>query len=444
MKKEILIPILLVIAVVSIYAVTNLSSIGTQSVGQAGKWHHCNFGLNSAYCCEVTSDYLDVAFYDIFDTKAECEAGMVGGVCWPNENGDPAMPVTDSAYLCKNAYNPGTGGLYCEMGEIVSCLSGSCKNGVCTEVECQNGWTKCDGTRDRLKCENYQWADYTSCPTGQVCQDTYNHQTNCVCQPKTCSQLNAECGSVDNGCGSQIYCGPQTKSCTIVSLEDGSKSCLNNNKYSECCGWNCGQWTICIAGYRSRTCNWEGGSGTQCQVAPPLGASRTRTESEQCGCLPKDMPCGGPTDTDCCEGGCNLREDNTYKCGAVPPPQDCPITITGDWSAFWSSIDWPGIKDKCAPEGCQYLKPTGIVGANIREIKCCAGLIGEKQDNIPFSNFVSGGEYGLCKQESEFCQYFSFLKEALPENLQDLSCTIGMVGAFMLLLVLLRVVAGGR
>jgi hypothetical protein len=33
----------------------------------------------------------------------------------------------------------------------------------------------------------------------------FNH---CGCQPKTCDQLTAQCGAIDDGCGTMIECGP--------------------------------------------------------------------------------------------------------------------------------------------------------------------------------------------------------------------------------------------
>ena len=82
------------------------------------------------------------------------------------------------------------------------------------------------------------------CKDGQVC---FNEA---CCTPKTCEDLNAECGTYDNGCGGEINCGTCSgdKACSEGKCVDAI-TCAQAVQ----CIMNCGDNDTCIDGCFNRT-----------------------------------------------------------------------------------------------------------------------------------------------------------------------------------------------
>lgn len=518
-----LIPLIIIVGV-GIY-VLNSNPIQSQAVGQAGKWHHCNLGLNSAYCCEVTSNYIDVPFYDIFATKAACEDGSLGAICWPDANGDPGMPVMDSAYLCRNAKNFGTGGVYCELGEMVSCQSGTCHNGACTQVECQNGWTKCDGNKINT-CTNYHYTYTSTCPSGTACSETTTHQATCKAT-QTCYDSDSTTfptknyymkGTLTTTTGDfsarTDYCGSASQVMEYY--------CVDKTTYSnQLDAHNCGAGYTCVDGacYTKNTicesndnCNtnyvctdgtcelpfclegntecltgyfWGGWSVAKC-------AGGELVEQERCGlsencadsqCIPgeckfDDDSCSA--DSECCSNDCGGGLLGLGK-KCLPGTNTTPITYIAtpvklvDLAGMTPedmAIHGCTVNADCTNNNCKtltYLRdegylpetaiqqlwdditPDNIFSWYVDSMKTMfAAPLAIKDLAANLQKFVTNlgredpSSVGLCVEGGgDLCSTFSFLDQALPENLKSYSCTIGLFGAFMLLLVLLRTIGGG-
>jgi hypothetical protein len=55
--------------------------------------------------------------------------------------------------------------------------------------------------------------DAASCPPPQTCSSS----GACFCTPKTCTQMGATCGTISDGCGGLINCGPCSQTTPICS-----------------------------------------------------------------------------------------------------------------------------------------------------------------------------------------------------------------------------------
>lgn len=151
-----------------------------QTTGVEGKWHHCNFGKSSAYCCQVTSNYLDVPNFDIFNTQSACEAGRVGAMCFSSQNPDPGDLVNEGNYLCTDSVFNGYD-WYCDVDDIQAC---ECKNSKCV-TECNNGDTKCSSDLTKsYYCTGGKWVLDETCISGYECKESYN-TNDFMCLPKT-------------------------------------------------------------------------------------------------------------------------------------------------------------------------------------------------------------------------------------------------------------------
>ncbi|MFZ2310697.1 MAG: hypothetical protein WAW11_04080, partial [Patescibacteria group bacterium] len=74
-----------------------------------------------------------------------------------------------------------------------------------------------------------------------TCQASYENNTSCAadcppaaCVPKTCADLNASCGSWNNGCNSDINCGgcDDSDACTDDFCNDATRKCNNIKNYN--------------------------------------------------------------------------------------------------------------------------------------------------------------------------------------------------------------------
>ncbi len=105
------------------------------------------------------------------------------------------------------------------------------------------------------------------CPTGQTCNA--NGQCVAQCIPKTCTQLEKNCGNWNNECGTIIYCGtcPTGQTCSATGW----------------CGAQCIPKTCTQLG---KTCgSWDNTCGTQINCGTcPIGLSCN--ETGRCVCIP--------------------------------------------------------------------------------------------------------------------------------------------------------------
>jgi len=91
------------------------------------------------------------------------------------------------------------------------CIDDKCILDKCIGVTCLNLWEKCS-YKDGI-CHpqpGFCSTDNDCEPVKEYCNQEHLCKTK-VCTPKTCDEINAECGEVDDGCGSSLKCGDCSK-----------------------------------------------------------------------------------------------------------------------------------------------------------------------------------------------------------------------------------------
>lgn len=175
-----------------------------------------------------------------------------------------------------------------------TCSSGTeCTSGVCNNLLCKQGLPnecnalgdyRCSDSTHRQKCQGVaqlKWSGLLACQQNSVCYDAcsnLNPDGGCAickitstssssssggtqCTSKSCSQLNAECGSISDGCGNTIACGSCTsgKSCSNNKCVTTTTSCDADTCSSldlECGAWNdgCGGTINCGSCTSDKVC----------------------------------------------------------------------------------------------------------------------------------------------------------------------------------------------
>lgn len=175
-----------------------------------------------------------------------------------------------------------------------------------------------------------------------------------VCEPKTCSQLEANCGSAPDGCGGKIECGdcPAGQTCGGGGTNKcGTDECIPRScvQVGAQCGWasdGCAEAIDCGGCAAPETCG-GGGSLNECGCAPKscaqLGASCGTVPdgclgTKDCGVCSGGQVCGGGGPNICgvseCEpktcaqlgAACGFVSDGCSKaidCGNCPAPDKC-------------------------------------------------------------------------------------------------------------------------
>ncbi len=170
------------------------------------------------------------------------------------------------------------------------------------------------------------------CPPGQACDDGVCRRDT-TCEPQDCAALRAECGTIDDGCGTPIQCGeceaPSTCGARIANICD----CVPTFCEEEQCGAvddGCGRLMDC------GVCD----AGQEC-VAGECACTPASCEG-RCGMLPDG--CGSIVDC----GGCPIGET----CGAGGPPLSGPGTCTPT-TCVLAGAECGSISDGCgAILGC--------------------------------------------------------------------------------------------
>ena len=121
-----------------------------------------------------------------------------------------------------------------------NCIKDDCTPKTCSQLNAECGNID-NGCGVSLDCG--------TCSGTDIC-NTDTKQCEATCTPKTCSQLNAECGNIDDTCGSDINCGIcstnehcSNNSCfcdTNFHLESGN--CVANGN---CYNVTCDSWKEC-------------------------------------------------------------------------------------------------------------------------------------------------------------------------------------------------------
>ncbi len=171
--------------------------------------------------------------------------------------------------------------------------------------ECQFiGQKKCVASYSQT-CGNYDADSCLEYSNGVFCQygcNLVNGECN-TCTPKTCSEQGKQCGSWDNGCGTQVNCGTCGVGQTCNASGQCVSSCVPNCAGKQCgndgCGGSCG---TCAVG---QSCNINGQCVADCTNECSIGQKRCLGNfSQSCGNYDADscLEFGGDI---FCSFGCN-------------------------------------------------------------------------------------------------------------------------------------------
>lgn len=160
----------------------------------------------------------------------------------------------------------------------------ACVPSTCVQLEAECGSVK-DGCGGVLECG--------TCPAGKTCGGSAaNKCGDAACTPKTCAQLGASCGQVSDGCASLLDCGWCTapESCGGGGFENQCGcTCSLPHAVAEC-GPNGCRVVSCVAGWED--CNASAVDGCETDV--------TNDTSNCGGC---DTKCALPNAVSACKTG---------------------------------------------------------------------------------------------------------------------------------------------
>ena len=251
-----------------------------------------------------------------------------------------------------------------------------CVPKTCAQLEANCGSAP-DGCGDKIECGE--------CPSGQTCGGGGTNKCGTdECTPKSCVQVSAQCGWASDGCAEAIDCG----GCATPEV------CGGGGKVNECgcapktcsqlgasCGslpdgcegtLNCGECSgggICGGGGGPNTC---GSNECVAKTCVQVGASCGYTSD---GCS-KAINCGKCTDPEVCGGG---GEEN--QCGCTPKTcvqmgANCGMVDTGCGSENCGACTAPdtcgggGLPNVC---GCTCTLPNAVTNClgGVCTIKSC-------------------------------------------------------------------------
>lgn len=272
------------------------------SAAQGGTCAHCNVEL---YCC-----------------PEDCGAGDAcpsGGTCTTKIATDPYMPLR-----IPGSNTPLTSYKYC--------VSGSCSGSkTCWRIGSSN---TCESTTYSCTYSNFDKIN-ADCGSGYSGYFIYNSEADCksgICVPKTCAQLGRTCGSVSNGCGKTLSCGPCQDGYTCSTegkcIAGGCTAvggyCLSD---SSCCSKKCTSFK-CIAAPTPTPC-----TNKDCANIGACTAHQVCDANGNLGaCVKKDASCGTLScnkDTEVEKDGvCKLKSEVCVKDGGTKTEgcDDTPVT----------------------------------------------------------------------------------------------------------------------
>lgn len=229
------------------------------------------------------------------------------------------------------------------------------------------------------------------------------------CKPKTCKDINAECGKAPDGCGGILSCGTCTGNDWNVCGGGGANRCGANACQTTVCAWE-------SCGYASNGCN----DVIQCGGC---GASKTcgAQEANKCGCVPFKCSdkgaqcgymadgCGGVVNCGSCDAG--VCVDNRCASGTCVKKtcsqQGAACGQVGDGCS--SSIDCGGCT---APDSCGGAGKANQCGCAYKP--CCVPDGRQMEQNVPCCSGNSQGPICGCKGMGEAC--------TAPENCCTAKC----------------------
>ena len=283
--------------------------------------------------------------YSLCDARVSCD----GGICVAQAKKHPIECQTQEHRACQRfTCDPTTGGcVWMNVPDGRPCTTDNGAPGVCAVGLCNPGCG--NGTCDKNKGENCE-----TCPSDCGCGPDKECYQGACCTPKTCQDMDWECGVGDDGCGQELDCGPcgdgmECKQHKCVQAPGCGNGTCDSGKGENCetcpsdcvCGPDkeCYQGACCTP----KTCqdvDWECGIGDdgcgqeldcgKCEVGQICKKHKCVEENscgngtceadkgENCGTCPDDCGCNGNqvcyNDACCTPKTCN---DLGRECGTV-------------------------------------------------------------------------------------------------------------------------------
>lgn len=194
-------------------------------------------------------------------------------------------------------------------------------------------------------------------------RDDVDADSDAGCVPQTCEQLGAECGTIDNGCGTPIGCG----SCAdgeACGQDDQANTCVcGGESAAELCsqeGIGCGEITVTDSCGVERTVDC--GSCADDETCNSANVCECTGETEEVLCAREAaVECGEVTVTDACGnertiycGGCGSQE----RCAENNRCECAPYQCGGPFTSCGLNDDGCGGQIFCA-EGCNQVLALG-------------------------------------------------------------------------------------
>ncbi len=321
-------------------------------------------------------------------TDSDCSATCGDGVVDDGETCDGNCESCESADACTEAVATGSAencSLECAFETTTACIDDDgCCPGGCDESNDSDCLNTC-GDGEVVAGEVCDGDCPTSCDDGDactidgssgsasLCNKVCTHQeitacedddgccapgctsetdSDCTCTPKTCADVGATCGEVDDGCGGTLSCG----TCS------GTKSCQNNS---------CVDVPVGVIG---DACTSDANCPVDCADAPDF----------------KDGFCTNMCDDDFdCTSGNHCIQMPNYSTKFCAPNCQADNDCRGDGYGCWD-VDYDGT-DECAP------KPQGSSSVG----EACAGLY-ECDANSNICIQSQDFPDGYCSQECYF------------------------------------------
>ncbi len=278
------------------------------------EWETCNDEghcvLQSIACTEARDCPEAMPVCDILNHKCIEDDNVE---CYANDEcSDPEKPICHKGICIKKPDE-------CQVNtDCTNSKKPICDNGICVEEPCI---PNCNNR----ECGNDGCGGVCGeCGVNQACNS--HHQCEVTCTPKTCVELNAVCGDIDNGCGTDINCGScnATQSCSNNQCVDNCtpKTCAELNAECGDIDNGCGTDINCGTCSATQSC-----SNNQCvDNCTPKTCAELNAE---CGDI--DNGCG--TDINC--GSCNA----TQSCSNNQCVDNCTPKTCAELNAICGDID---------------------------------------------------------------------------------------------------------